>query len=143
MTLWATVEPEKRAGLFKPDAARRRMTELLNAGAEPVLEVSLTSCVALVAAPETTDPEILSLVCVQVARWAEGRGFFATAMGFAQAAAFCAPEKAEAALAAGQLALRWRRHARAETWLRRAIGLARRGRDWGSYGQAYVELGTL
>jgi tetratricopeptide (TPR) repeat protein len=143
VTLWAGVEPEERAGLFTLQAARVRLGELLASGAEPALEVSLTTLAALVGSPETANPEIVSLVCIQVSRWAEGRGAFSTAMGFAQAAALVQPLDAAPALAAGTLALRWRRPARAETWLRRAVGLARRGKQWDSYAQAYVELGGL
>ncbi|MFL5385130.1 MAG: hypothetical protein ACJ8GN_21625 [Longimicrobiaceae bacterium] len=143
VTLWAAVEPEERAGLFEPDAARTRLGALLASGAEPALEVSLTTLAALVGSPETANPEIVSLVCIQVSRWAEERGAFAAAMGFAQAAAQVVPLDASPALAAGTLALRWRRSARAETWLRRTVGLARRRRQWEEYAQAWVELGGL
>lgn len=143
VTLWAGVEPEERADLFEPDAARIRLGALLASGVEPALEVSLTTLAALVGSPQTANAEIVSLVCIQVSRWAEERGAFAAAMGFAQAAAQVVPLDASPALAAGTLALRWRRSARAETWLRRAVGLARRGRQWEEYAQAYVELGGL
>jgi tetratricopeptide (TPR) repeat protein len=143
VTLWAQVEPGERADLFEPDAARARLSALLASGAEPALEVSLTTLAALVGSPETANPEIVSLVCIQVSRWAEERGAFAAAMGFAQAAAQVVPLDASPALAAGTLALRWRRSARAETWLRRTVGLARRRRQWEAYAQAFVELGGL
>jgi tetratricopeptide (TPR) repeat protein len=143
VTLWASVPPEARAALFTPQAARVRLSELLASGAEPALEVSLTTLAALVGSPGTANPEIVSLVCIQVSRWAEERGAFATAMGYAQAAAQVLPMDANPALAAGALALRWRRSARAETWLRRTVGLARRRRQWEAYAQAWVELGGL
>jgi len=143
VTLWAAVPVERRDGLFTPQAANRRLTELLASGAEPALEVSLTTLAALVGAPGSANPDIISLVCLQVSQWAEARGAMATAMVFAQAAALTCPEEPGPALAAGSLALRWRRSARAETWLRRSIGLARRKRDWGPYAEAYVEMGVL
>jgi tetratricopeptide (TPR) repeat protein len=143
VTLWASVAEEAREALFTPQAARVRLQELLASGAEPALEVSLTTLAALVGSPETANPEIVSLVCIQVSRWAEERGAFAAAMGYAQAAALALPLDASPALAAGTLALRWRRSARAETWLRRAVGLGRRRRQWEPYAQAYVELGGL
>src|SRR3954447_16111145 len=37
VTLWAQVEPEERADLFEPDAARARLSALLASGAEPAL----------------------------------------------------------------------------------------------------------
>jgi tetratricopeptide (TPR) repeat protein len=96
-----------------------------------------------VGTPASASPEIVSLVCLQVSQWAEARGAMATAMAFSQAAALTCPEDPGPALAAGMLALRWRRSARAETWLRRSIGLARRKGTWAHYAQAYVELGLL
>ncbi|HEU4562097.1 MAG TPA: hypothetical protein VFS20_29990 [Longimicrobium sp.] len=143
VTLWAQMPEERREGLFTDDAAHRRLSELLDSGAEPALEVSLTTLAALVGAPAAANPEIISLVCLQVSQWAEARGAMATAMAYAQAAALTSPEEPGPALAAGSLALRWKRSARAETWLRRCIGLARRRRDWGPYAEAYVELGVL
>ncbi|HEX8904936.1 MAG TPA: hypothetical protein VF771_08865, partial [Longimicrobiaceae bacterium] len=132
-----------REELFAPEAARRRLRGLQEAGAEPALEVSLTTLAALVGAPASASADIVSLVCVQVSRWAEGRGCWGTAMAFAQAAALAMPLDPEPALFAGTLALRWRSSARAETWLRRAIGLGRRAKDWATYAQAYVEMGRL
>ncbi len=143
VTLWSEIPDENREELFTHDAAHRRLSDLLSAGAEPALEVSLTTLAALVGAPGAASPEIVSLVCIQISRWAEGRGLWGTAMAYAQAAALATPLDSNPALFAGSLALRWRRSARAETWLRRAIGLARRGREWGVYAAAYVEMGAL
>jgi tetratricopeptide (TPR) repeat protein len=143
VTLWASVPAARRGGLFAPEAAHQRLTQLLGSGAEPALEVSLTTLAALVGNPASASAEIVSLVCLQVSRWAEGRGAFNTAIGYAQAGALASPHEAEAALSVGCLALRWKRWTRAETWLRRTIGLARRSRDWSAYANAYVELGTL
>ncbi|HYJ80195.1 MAG TPA: hypothetical protein VEW03_11360, partial [Longimicrobiaceae bacterium] len=143
VTLWAATAPERREGLFSPDAAARRLQHLLAAGAEPAVEVSLTTLTAVVGNPAAASGEIVSLVCLQLSRWAEARSHPGTAIAFSQGAALASPQDASAAHAVGSLALRWRRHARAETWLRRAIGLARRGSDWAAYAQAYVDLGTL
>ena len=143
VTLWASVGEEARAGLFTADAARQRMQALLAAAAEPALEMSLTMLTALVGNPAAAAPDAVGLVCLQISRWAEARGAYATAIAYAQAAALAAPEDAPAAFAVGGLAMRWGRGARAETWLRRCVGLARRSRDWTTYSQAYVELGGL
>ncbi|HEX8695255.1 MAG TPA: hypothetical protein VF746_22780 [Longimicrobium sp.] len=143
ITLWASVPAGKREGLFTPDAAGCRLRLLLSAAAEPAVEVSLTTLTSVVGDPAAADPEIVSLVCLQLSRWAEARGALATALGYAQAAALATPEDPGPAYAAGSLALRWRRSARSETWLRRAIGLARRAKDWNVYALAYVDLGAL
>ncbi len=143
VTLWAAVSPEERAALFAPPAAAERLRLLRAAGVEPTLEVSLTTLAALVGNPSGASAEIVTLVCLQVSRWAQGRGAPNTTLAFAQAGALASPEDASAALAVGVLALHFRRLPRAETWLRRTIGLARRKRDWSSYAQAWVELGRL
>jgi tetratricopeptide (TPR) repeat protein len=143
VTLWSAIDPERRRGLFTTEAVEKRLEWLQGSAVEPPLEVSLTTLVAVVDKPENASDEIVSLVCLEVSRWALERGSFGTALAYAQAAALASPEEAGPAHTVGSLALRWGRSARAETWLRRCIGLARRGRDWQSYAQAYVDLGTL
>ncbi|HEX8395369.1 MAG TPA: hypothetical protein VF665_23670 [Longimicrobium sp.] len=143
VTLWAATPEERREGLFVAQAAHKRLGSLANSSVDPALEVSLTTLAAVVSSPGTTSPEIVSLVCLEVSRWAQERGAVGSAIAFAQAGALASPEDAGPAALVGGLVLRWGRLARAETWLRRAIGLARRGRDWASYAQAYVDLGTL
>jgi tetratricopeptide (TPR) repeat protein len=143
VTLWSAVDPERREGLFTAEAARKRLDLLQASPVEPNLEVSLTTLAALVGSPGTASGEIVSLVCLEVSRWAIERGSYGTALAYAQAAALASPEEAGPAHTVGSLALRWGRGARAETWLRRCIGLARRGKDWPAYAQAYVDLGNL
>lgn len=143
VTLWAAVPPERREGLFAPGAAERRLESLRAAGAEPPLEVALTTLAAVVDTPATTSAEVVTLVCMEVARWARANAAWGTAIAFAQAAALASPEDSAAAYAVGRLALQWGRPARAETWLRRAVGLARRTRDWESYALAHVGLGDV
>jgi tetratricopeptide (TPR) repeat protein len=143
VTLWASVEPERREGLFTSEAAEKRLRDLRSCAVDPTLEVSLTTLAAVVGSPGTASPELVSLVCVEISRWAQERGAFGTALAMAQAAALASPEEAGPAYTVGNLALRWGRNARAETWLRRCIGLARRRKDWQSYAQAYVDMGLL
>jgi tetratricopeptide (TPR) repeat protein len=143
VTLWSAIDPERRQGLFTTEAAQKRLGLLQTSTVDPALEVSLTTLAALVSSPGDASGEIVSLVCLEVSRWALERGSYGTALAYAQAAALASPEEAGPAHTVGSLALRWGRSARAETWLRRCIGLARRGRDWPSYAQAYVDLGTL
>jgi tetratricopeptide (TPR) repeat protein len=143
VTLWSAVDPDRREGLFTFEAAQNRLVLLQTTPVEPQLEVSLTTLAALVGSPGTAVAEIVSLVCLEVSRWALEGGAFGTSLAYAQAAALASPEEAGPAHTVGSLALRWGKGARAETWLRRCIGLARRGKDWPSYALAYVDLGTL
>lgn len=143
VTLWADSPPERRVGLFAPQAEAARREALRAARLEAGLELSLSTLSTVVSHAAQASPAIVSLVCLEVARWAREQGAMGTAVAYAQAAAFAHPEAAPPALAAGQLTVEWGRDRRAETWLRRAIGLARRAGDWESYGTAYVALGEV
>jgi tetratricopeptide (TPR) repeat protein len=143
VTLWAALEEAGRRGLFAAPGARARLGLLPAAGGERLLEVPLTTLAALVGAPDAAVAPVVTLACLEVARWAEARGATGTALSFAQAGALADPEDPEAALEVAELAVRARRDARAETWLRRTVGLARRAGAWDAYAAAYVGLGTV
>lgn len=143
VNLWAATDALRRAGLFADSAVQKRRDAIVGGVPDASVEVWLTSLTAVVGSPAQADPAIVSLVCLQLADWAQSRGAYATAVEFAQAAANARPEDPNPALRVGVLALAWGREARAETWLRRAIGLARRVRAWDTYGRAYVALGKL
>jgi tetratricopeptide (TPR) repeat protein len=74
-----------------------------------------------------------------VARWAAACRAISTAVSFAQAASFVVPDDGSLALEAGRIAAKFRRNAVAETWLRRAVALARRARDKAVYAGALLE----
>jgi tetratricopeptide (TPR) repeat protein len=78
-----------------------------------------------------------------IAQWCEQQGHDATALSFTQAAALAAPRNAEFALAVGLLARRRGEAARAETWFRHAIMVARQTGAWETYGHAYLSLGSM
>lgn len=143
VVLWSSVAPEKREGLFTETAFNKRIDLLKHSGADPELEVHLTALAYVVDRPAAMDPVGVAAVSFAVSQWAAARGALGTAVAFAQAAALAVPDSASAARAVGQLAIRWSRFPRAETWLRRAIGLARRASDWQAYAEAYVDLGGL
>jgi tetratricopeptide (TPR) repeat protein len=143
VTLWAEAEPGVRTGLFRDGAAPVRFERIRAAHPEMGLELALTTVAALVADPVAALPALLSTVCAEVARWAEERGCTTTALSFAQAAALARPDDAEAALEVGRVALRHGKLVRAESWFRRAVGLARRVGAWAAYTRAYLGLGEL
>ncbi|HEV2150518.1 MAG TPA: hypothetical protein VGR37_24170 [Longimicrobiaceae bacterium] len=141
--LWASVPPGERAELFRPESVRRRLAALVALAPDPALEAALTSLAALSREPDTARPESVSAVCMQVARWAEGRGSLATALAFAQGAAIAAPKEAAPGLLAGRLARKLGERARAETWLRRTIVLGRRSGDRTTLFQACLVLAEM
>jgi tetratricopeptide (TPR) repeat protein len=141
--LWASVPPAQRAGLFRPESVRRRLAALVALGPDPALDAALTALATLSREPDTARPEAVSAVCMQVARWAEGKGSPATALAFAQGAAVASPAEAAPGLMAGCLARSLGERARAETWLRRTIVLGRRSGDRTTLLQACLVLAEM
>lgn len=141
VTLWASLDAGARADAFAAGAgaARRRLLR----GLDPAVELPLGTLAALLDAPGAARPAVVSLVCREIARWAEERDAPETALAYAQAAALALPQDPSAALAVGIVALHQAKPARAETWLRRTVGLSRRAGAWRVYAEAFVELGAL
>lgn len=141
--LWACTAPPKRNDLFCPEAERRRVADLLSVGPDAALAAPLGVIAALVGRPDRIRAEQVALACRHISHWAEGRGALATALAFVQAAAFACPGDASAAFKVGQIARKRAENARAESWFRRTIALARQAGDWASYSLAFLGLGTL
>jgi len=141
--LWGRAGKVEREALFTPGSDQYRVAEILAAGAPEELEEPLKTMAAMLGAPATAREEIVSLACRQVARWAEDRGQLAAALAYAQAAAVVNPADPATAYAVGRLARRRAEHARAETWFRRTIALARQAGDWPTYALAFNGLGNL
>jgi tetratricopeptide (TPR) repeat protein len=136
--LWASAGPEQRAGLFavQEPVSADATDELLH---ETVRELSGT---LLKNGCEGEAKRVVDC-CRTVARWAVNAGLERTALAFAQAAAAASAGDAGRYVDAGRLLVRYRRRTAAETWFRRGIALARRAGDWGSYAEAWLELGWL
>jgi tetratricopeptide (TPR) repeat protein len=141
--LWARAGKTDRETLFAPGADRARVAEVLAAGAPDELEEPLKTMAAMLGAAATMREENVALACRQVSQWAEARGRLAASLSFAQAAAVVTPADPSAAYTVGRLARRRAEHARAETWFRRTIALARQAGDWPTYAQAFLGLGNL
>lgn len=141
--LWASFPPEERDGVFAEGAEEARALAVRQAGVDVQLEPPLMTIVRMVGAPGTARPEHVATACQHVAHWADQLGLLATSIAFAQAAAAAQPADASLAYAVGRLARRRAEYARAETWFRRAIALARQSGDWQSYALAFSGLGNL
>jgi tetratricopeptide (TPR) repeat protein len=142
VTAWTETAAADRAQLFNAQAAAARPGEVSDAGAEPELWAPLLVIARLLASPVEVDYARLVNACRAIARWGERRGFIAVQLAFTQAAARLAPEHPRLAYSVGRLARDHGEYARAETWLRASIRLAR-GTDWHTYALAYLSLGTL
>jgi tetratricopeptide (TPR) repeat protein len=144
ISLWSSVTPpESRAGLFGPNAGKRRAASLAAADPDAAIVPALATIARILEDPAGTSSEQVMLACREISQWADGRESLATALAFAQAAAFACPGNAAAGLRVGQVARRRGELARSETWFRRTIGLARQARDWASYAEAFDALGNL
>lgn len=139
---WMAAAPDERTALFPAAAAEARAAEIAGAAAEPELWAPLLVIQQLLERPADVDHPRLVHACRAIARWGERRGFTAVQLAFVQAAACLAPEHPRLAYAVGRLARDRGEYARAESWLRSAIRLAR-GKDWHTYALAYLSLGTL
>lgn len=139
---WTAATPQERAELYPPTAAEARAAEVAGAAAEPELWGPLLVIQRLVACPHDVNHPRLVHACRAIARWGERRGFTAVQLAFVQAAACLAPEHPRLAYSVGRLARDRGEYARAESWLRTSIRLAR-GTDWHTYALAYLSLGTL
>jgi tetratricopeptide (TPR) repeat protein len=142
LMLWLDTGPAARAGLFGPGAGDARRSALTRAEVPQELWAPLLTLAQAAEAPERADRARLAYAARAVARWAEREGAPGTRLAFTQAAALALPGDAGLALETGKLARDLARYAQAETWLRRAVRLARGG-EWERYGWAFVGLGVL
>jgi hypothetical protein len=141
--LWATTPVQERGALFTSGAGARLHEMMARLGPQPELLRPLQVLVAMVTdAVGTTEAEV-ALACDHVAEWAMEQEKLATALDFAQAAALVVPDHAASALKVARNARLQEEHARAETWLRRTITVARQAGDWAPYSSALLELGRL
>lgn len=136
-TLWAEAAPELRPALF------HRAAEPAWSAPAPELAAPLAVLAALARSPGAGDPATVARACREIANWAEERGHLATALAFCQASALSEPTDAAAACDVGRLARRRAEEARAETWYRRTVAVARQRGDWATYSRAFLGLGTL
>ncbi|HEU4556487.1 MAG TPA: tetratricopeptide repeat protein [Longimicrobium sp.] len=141
--LWGRADLTQRGALFAPASDTSRMAAAVAAGAPAEVEEPLKTLAGMVGQPEAAREENVSLACRQISQWAEARGLLAASLSFAQAAAVVTPADPSCAYNVGRLARRTAQHARAETWFRRTIALARQAGDWPTYALAFAGLGNL
>jgi tetratricopeptide (TPR) repeat protein len=140
--LWAGSPPEVRSALFRPIEQETR-GELAAKALRLDPEVLRAVRALQAGVRRCGDDGSMVQAALAVATASERAGAAATALAYAQLAAAAAPTTAAPALSAGRLALRLGHASVAETWLRRALALARRSADWAAYGGAVTSLGRL
>jgi tetratricopeptide (TPR) repeat protein len=140
--LWAETPEGESEALFSDRGARVREAQLAEAANEPDLWVPLFALALLAEKPDAVDLPRLVQACRRIASWAEAGGKPATRLAFVQAAALLRPHDAALATEVARLARDLGEAARAESWFRHAVRLAR-NRDWEAYTWAYVGMGVL
>jgi len=133
LTLWTAVGNEQSRDLF-------------NGGSEiKIIESPLeaTSGVFGKLLKGEIQAEELCAASLQVAEWATGEGYSATAALFAEAAARLFPGDPDLAFRAGRANRHNIAHDRAVVWFQRGIGMARRSGNWPSYVDCWLGWGNL
>lgn len=140
--LWAAMPADKRPRLFAEGALARR-TEMLGATEVDAEIRAPVQDLSEILGPADADAEKLARACLRVSEWAVRGGRGATALDYAQAASLARPNAAQDALRVAYLAQELGEHARAETWFRRTVTVARQSVDRESYAQGLLGLGRL
>ncbi len=143
VVLWASTAPANRPRLFGPRAYAEKVAALHAVELDPEPRGMLMLLAGVMDRESQPDRQVVARTCRTLAFWAEERLLPRTSIWYAQAAGLAFPESAEHAYTVGLLCRKNSEYTRAETWYRRAIGLARRRRDARVYAQAYLELGDL
>ena len=141
---WIDASPAEREALFTPDPPRWVVAKRKEARAElPELAADLEVVEGVLRSPLDADRARLAAALERLARWAEARGHAATAVQLAELSALVDREEPRLANLAGRLTRNAGDHTRAEAWLERGIGLARRRRDWVEYTRGHLGAGIL
>lgn len=143
LSLWTATPAEERVELFSEGAAANRKEKLSNVEPPLGLASALGSLSRILSDAADADEGELAAACRAVADWAEEEDLLGIALAYTQAVALLREADPRVAYDVGVLALRRREDARAETWFRRAVMLARQNGDWSAYSLAFVALGNL
>jgi len=141
--LWADTPPGARRILFADGSEGRRTALLATTELPREVAAPVRALRDLLTTRTRAGAGTVSVSCLEIATWAAREGRLHTAVAFAQAGALASPTFAEAALHTGIHAAAAGQRTRAETWLRRAVNVARREKDRAAYSSALVELGRV
>lgn len=142
LMLWIETPERERRDLFESSSGLRRREQIRAADLDPDLWTPLLTLAALTDDPVGVDRVRPAHACASLARWAAAHRRAGTRLAFTQASALMRPSDAALALEVARLARDRGQRARAESWFRHAVVIAR-GSDWESYVWAFVGLGVL
>jgi tetratricopeptide (TPR) repeat protein len=141
--LWASAEPEERDRLFA-GGSESLMYELIEQS-RPADEIvsPIHELAVQLGRGGAAEVDRLAEACLSIASWGSETGKPVTALSFAQAASLSRPDHASDANRVALLAQELGEHARAETWFRRTVTVARQSDDREAYALGLVGLGRL
>lgn len=140
LRLWSDAAADQRAELFADDAHNLRLRRLQQLDFDADLQESMETAAAILNGPYVPLEAVVTSARL-IASWAAQHGHTGTALEFTQAAAFLSPKDAELILSVATYARAHGELARAESWYRQAIVIARRTQDWISLANAYLGIG--
>lgn len=156
LTLLEEQDGQEAAALWKLSRLLRMVTQLPESdletsfGTEELwisltehLSTELESAVVPATAIGAAHRARLSRAAQQIGEWADRTGRLGTALEFTQSASLLRPTDAGLANATARLARRRGEYARAESWYRQAIWIARQQRDRKTYAKGYLGIGTV
>jgi tetratricopeptide (TPR) repeat protein len=141
--VWLRASEKRKPTLFPAASWKARRVQLSRLPGSLSIREALLSLIAITEGGGVGELDVVAKACVEIASWAESVPAPATRLSFTQAAALASPTSARLALDAGKQARDLADYARSETWIRRAIRIARRTRDWETYLWSYIALAIL
>ena len=126
--LWNDTPPQRRKGLFQLPSLETQEHVAYACTRAPQLLEAFGTFAFLVRAPSQIKEGQVAEACRLVHEWADAHSLLLTGVHFAEAAAVVAPENPSPANDAGWMCYRAALYERAETWYKRAYGLAVRMR---------------
>lgn len=143
LTLWSDAPPSTRGQLFTEEAGAHALLALRAPEAHDFPPDAAATLDQLLCHAKDVAPADVARAAETISEWAGARSARRTSLAYRQAAALATPADPDRALAMGRQAAAENQVRRAETWLWRTIGLARRARKRDPYAAAYVELGAM
>lgn len=140
VSLWGKTGPDARPSLFHVGASATRQRFIAEVVNDADLAARLNTIAAMLELPESVTGTGIAVACSDVAQWAAVRNLPKTAVAFHEAAAAADPADPWGPLHVGLGAAAVGQFARAETWLRYAIGIARRAGERVVYARAAAGL---
>lgn len=139
--MWARSTAEKEGAALTTGAGIERIDAELGAVARQGIPIhAVRSIFVRSLDARSRDAEAMALACGEIRDWAATQKYRSTTDAFKRAAALCWPASPLLAFEAGVSALSLGDRSAGAGWLQRAIGLARRGKEWQTYARSYVAL---